>query len=80
MDEIKLAEIRNYLIEHIFREPGIMFDENCRKPEDLPCVIASLYEVLHRVVTGEPYQYMFHWANKCGSWVADDLFVGGDQE
>lgn len=42
---------------------------------DLVGVIASLYEVLHFQVTGEPYDYMWHWANKTGSWVNDKLFM-----
>lgn len=41
---------------------------------DLIEVIASLYELLHQMVWGEPYRYMFHWANKCGAWVEDDIF------
>lgn len=45
---------------------------------DLIEIIASLYEELHREVMGEPYDYMFHWANKSGSWVESDLFEKGE--
>lgn len=74
----KLESIRNYIIDNIMREPKYMFSEECRGSSDndidLIEVIASLYEELHRSEMGEPYDYMFHWANKTGSWVESDLF------
>ena len=70
-----IDDIRAYLIENIFRNPDIMFSDD-RDIIDLPDVIASLYECLHILITGEPYEYMFHWANKIGSYVDDDqLFM-----
>ena len=77
----QLDEIRTYLVENVFRDPDIMFSDECRgnretySTADLPEVIASLYEVLHREVTGNPYGYFFHYANKIGSWVEDYLFI-----
>ena len=89
MDEEKLNKIRGWLVENIFRNPDIMLSDN-RYIEiygnpgeretidieaiDIADVIASLYEALHISVVGEPYRYMFHWANKAGSWVDDNLF------
>ena len=79
-EERKLKQIREYLIDNVFRNPDVMFSKD-RDEIDLPEIIASLYEVLHRTVTGEHYEYMFHWANKIGSNVDDDLFThGGDKE
>lgn len=74
-DEEKLNYIREYIVNNIMRESDIMNNEDCRNVVDLPEVIASLYELLHLIVTGEPYEYMFHLANKCGSWVDNDLFT-----
>lgn len=74
-DAEKLNYIREYIVNNIMRESDIMNNEDCRNVVDLPEVIASLYELLHLIVTGEPYEYMFHWANKCGSWVENDLFT-----
>lgn len=74
LDERKLKQIRNYLIDNVFRNPDVMFSKD-RDEIDLPEIIASLYEVLHKTVTGEPYEYMYHWANKIGSYVKDDLFT-----
>ena len=72
--------IRNWLIDNIFRDDVVMFDDNTVITNDhdinvdLIEVISSLYEELHRLVYGEPYDYMFHWANKVGSWCGSDWF------
>ena len=82
MNEAKLRNIRTYLIDNVFRNERVMFakDRYDDSLPDLPMIIASLYEELHKVVTGQPYSYFWHWANKIGSWVEDDLFsdMGGD--
>lgn len=93
MDNEKLEQIRKWLIENIFRDPDIMLSENRfievygdpgeHTTIDMCDVIASMYEALHLSVTGEYYRYMFHWANKVGSWVEDNLFdsiIGGDND
>lgn len=74
----QLKMIRGFIVNYIMRDDQVMYSDDARDvgPHhiDLIYVIASLYEELHKVVTGEPYEYMFHWANKVGSWVEDDLF------
>ena len=77
LDGIGLQIIRRYIIDNIMRNEDIMHNDDARNYVDLPSVIASLYELLHREITGDSYNYMFHWANKVGSHVEDDLF-GGD--
>lgn len=92
-DEEKLNKIREWLIETIFRNPYFMHSDNRwieiygdqgeRETIDAVDVIASLYEASHISVTKEPYSYMFHCANKVGSWVEDDLFddiIYGDKD
>ena len=67
--------IREWLIDNIFRNGLIMhhreirsaYDPDMKPTIDLVNVIAGLYEVLHMVVMDEKYDYMWHWANKCGS-------------
>lgn len=76
----RLNKIRNYIVINIMRNPDIMFSDIRDNDVDPIEVIASLYEILHRMITGEPYNYMFHWANKCGSWVKDDLFTSENPE
>ena len=82
-DEKRLKDIREWLIENIFREGYVMYSDTREvNGIDLIEVIASLYNEYHNAVMGEPYDYMFHWANKCGSWVDEDLFdrVLGEEE
>lgn len=91
MTKEQLEIVKGWLVENIFRDPDIMLsdsryievygDPGEHTEIDMCYVIASLYEVLHETITGEPYAYMFHWANKCGAWVDDDLFtkmIGGN--
>lgn len=74
----QLKMIRDFIVNYIMRDDQVMYSDEARDvgPHhiDLIYVISSLYEELHKQVTGEPYEYMFHWANKVGSWVEDDLF------
>lgn len=76
MEEQKLDRIRNYIITNVTRNPDIMHNDQIRNNTEVDPVdiIASLYEELHKEVTGKPYEYMFHWANKVGSDCRDDLF------
>ena len=85
MTKEDLDKVRAWLVENIFRNPDIMLSDSRyietygdpgEKTEiDMCEVIASLYEILHLNVANEPYSYMFHWANKCGSWVEDSIFT-----
>lgn len=75
IDKEKLDEITTYLKEHIFRNGNVMY--GLIKPEeicDLTDIIASLHNLLYEAVTGEKYEYMWHWANKCGAWCDDHFF------
>lgn len=80
MSSEKLAEIREYIVNNIMKNPDYVFSDDVRGERDdmdidLLEVIASLYEVLHREVTGETYNYMYHFTNKVGGWVEDGLFT-----
>jgi hypothetical protein len=73
--EEKLNKITNYIICEIMRNPHIMYNEFIQESDiDIIGVIASLHNLLYEAVTGERYDYMFHWANKLGGWCYDDLF------
>ena len=69
----KVDKLREFLIENIFRNPTYMFNDNIRgyseEDIDLISVICDMYEYIHILTYNKPYDYMFHWANKCGSWV-----------
>ena len=69
----QLDVVRNWIVDNIMRNPDIMFSDEIRNDKiDLIEVIASLYELLHREATGHTYNYMYHWANKCGAWIEND--------
>ena len=73
--------IAKWIEKNIMRNDRIMFEDVIRGDDgyqqiDLIEVIASLFEIIHRAALGEPYHYMFHWANKIGSWVDnDEIFI-----
>ena len=79
MSKEHLDHIRDYIVENIMRNPDYLFSDEVRGEEDsdidLLTVIASLYEELHHEVTGESYNYMWHFTNKYGAWVDDKLFI-----
>lgn len=74
----KVEEIRRFLIDNVFRCPTIMFNDNIRGYDDddldLISIICDLYEYIHILTYNKSYNYMFHWANKCGSWVETGEF------
>lgn len=90
IDKNKLDQITNFLINGVFRNGDIMLswdippvqleksfideDGDVVSEVDLVDIIASLHNLVYEAVTGERYDYMFHWANKCGSVCNDDIF------
>lgn len=78
MTKDELNAITFLLIDNVFRNSHIMFSEDEIMIGDevvgLPDIIASLHNLLYEQITGERYNYMFHWANKVGSDCIDDIF------
>ena len=79
--------VRELIIDNIVQNPNVMFNDNIRNDNydyapDLVEVIVNLYELLHIEVTGEEYDYMFHWANKIGCWVDTNvnMLKGGEDK
>lgn len=79
MTKEELNKICEFIIDNIMENNAVMHNDECRGDEkaynqqiDLPAVIASLYNMLHKEVTGEEYNYFFHWSNKIGANVEDD--------
>ena len=85
----QLDNITSWLKWKIFREMDQMYADLPDIPLDKPYedkyigtieavdlidVIASLHNLLYEEVTGERYDYMFHWANKVGASCQDDIF------
>ena len=79
IDTNKMKNITSWLIVNVFRNSTIMYNDNIRGNDinndvDLIDVIASLHNLLYEAVHGEPYDYMFHWANNVGSDCSDNIF------
>lgn len=79
MEREHLDKITEVLINDIFTEDDVMsyLDVNLRLNNniyELFDVIATLHNLLYEEVTGERYDYMFHWANKAGRDVEDNIF------
>ncbi len=77
MTKDELNAITSWLIDNVFRNPDIMFSDEIEingEAIGIPDIIASLHNLLHEQITGERYDYMFHWANKVGSDCNDNIF------
>lgn len=83
-DKDKMTEITRWLIQNVFRDPNILYNDNIRGEHegdiDLVDVIASLHNLLYESVTGYRYDYMFHWANKEGAYCHDNIFDNMEEE
>lgn len=82
MTEKQLNELTYWLRENVFKNPKIMHNEWLWEQEidkdnvdtDLIDIIASLHNIIYELVTGERYDYMFHWCNKIGADCNDNVF------
>lgn len=87
MKKSDLDHITETLIEEVFRNENVMLNPHNdeyllfidKEYVDLIDIIASLHNLLYEAVTGEKYDYMWHWANKAGSWCNDRIFEVGDE-
>ena len=78
--EEKLKMITSKLITEIFLNEEIYNAGYLEEGEEsiilnLLDVIASLHNELYNAITGNYYDYMFHWTNKVGyNSIEDDIF------
>lgn len=76
----QLNAITSYLKEKVWRNADVMYmqsdNQGCEEiePSDLVDIISSLHNLLYEVVTGNRYNYAFHWCNKVGAWTDDNIF------
>lgn len=77
----ELDRIIGWLKENVFRNENYMFlpyhtsnDEDGELTDNLLSMVASLANLLFKEVRNEKYDYFFHWANKVGAWVEDNVF------
>lgn len=77
MNEEELKKVRDFLVDNIVRNPDVFIkclDIDVDDNLDIIDIIVGLYDMLHKVVIGENYDYMWHWANKIGFWCDDEWF------
>ena len=75
MTKENLNELTKDIKENVFLNPDMIFNFDGENTVDLLEIIASLHNVLYKEVTGEYYDYMFHWFNKtAGGSIDDDLY------
>lgn len=76
----QLNAITSYLKEKVWRNVDVMYMQSDNQgfeeidPSDLVDIISSLHNLLYEVVTGNRYNYAFHWCNKVGAWTEDNIF------
>lgn len=77
MTREELNRITEFMIEKVWRNPDVMYmtdeDTTIQACADVTDIATSLHNLLYEVVTGQRYNYAFHWANKIGSCLEDDV-------
>ena len=75
MDKTALSDLTIDLINNVIQNPDFVFDLGAEHNIELLEIIASLHNILYKEVTGEYYDYMFHWYNKiAGGSLEDGLY------
>lgn len=82
MNQKQIYELTEWLKYNVFMNEDVMQSEYIWNQEidctgqsvDLIDVIASLHNLLYEAITGDKYNYMFHWTNKIGCACRDDIF------
>lgn len=82
MNEKQLGILTTWLKKYIFTNTKIMFNDvlwldsiySDNVDASVIDIIASLHNIIYELVTGEKYDYMWHWCNKIGSDCDDNVF------
>lgn len=75
MNKADLDALTGDLIDNVIQNPDFVFDLGAEHNIELLEIIASLHNILYKEVTGEYYDYMFHWYNKvAGGTLEDSLY------
>lgn len=72
--EEQLHEITARIKEKVWRNPLVMYNMDTDDVGYAIDVLSSLHNLLYECVTGERYNYAFHWCNKIGMDTEDDVF------
>ena len=74
MNREQINKITEYLKEKVWRNDVVMYQLDTDEMGELVDIISSLHNLLYECVTGERYNYAFHWCNKIGAWTEDNIF------
>lgn len=72
--EEQLFKITEYLKENVWRNPDIMYELDTEEIGSLVDIISTLHNLLYECVTGVRYNYAWHWTNKLGMDILDNVF------
>ena len=72
MTKENLDALTSDLIDNVIQNKNYVFDLDAEYNIDLLEIIASLHNILYKEVTGEYYDYMFHWYNKIAGGTLED--------
>ena len=83
MTKKQLYDITTKINYDIVRNSEVMYSAYNKISSDeiddviwmLQNTICTLHNLLYKEVTGEPYDYWFHWANKIGRNVDENCFT-----
>lgn len=85
MTKEHLNSITSYIKEKVWRNGDVMYPQEDLELNDNVCVmlvdiLTSLHNELYKEVTGEYYDYAFHWTNKIGAFDPEDHIFTEDLE
>ena len=83
MTEKQLSDITIKINYDIVRNSDVMYSAYNKVTRDeiddviwmLQNTVCTLHNLLYKEVTGKPYDYWFHWANKIGRNVDENCFT-----
>ena len=57
----------------LLHDPNFFYDDIVYE-YNIPELLTTMFEYIHIMYYKKPYDYMFHWANKCGGWVETNWY------
>lgn len=68
----KIEELKHDII-NLLRDPTFFYNDAIYE-YNIPEMLTTMFEYIHLMYYKKSYDYMFHWANKCGGWVDTDWY------
>ena len=68
----KIEELKHDII-NLLRDSTFFYNDAIYN-YNIPEMLTTMFEYIHLMYYKKSYDYMFHWANKCGGWVDTDWY------